>query len=50
MANASEKNAMESELQRTTSATALSLGGFTKELLECEKRGEVRLLALDELY
>ena len=27
-----------------------SLGGFTKELLECKKRGEVRLLTLDELY
>lgn len=27
-----------------------SLGGFTNELLECEKRGKVRLLTLDELY
>lgn len=27
-----------------------SLGGFTKELLECEKRVEVRLLTLNELY
>lgn len=27
-----------------------SLGGFTKELLEFEKLGEVRLLTLDELY
>ena len=27
-----------------------SLGGFTKELLECEKRGDVKLLTLDQLY
>lgn len=27
-----------------------SLGGFTRELQECEKRGEVRLLTLNDLY